>query len=410
MAMIRPQEINPVNFDAANRLRMAGQQMITGGISGVQDALKDYRGAIVDRNTANAVGLLTGAKDMADYQQRQGQLQSLLQQAGGDINAADVNKAAATMPDTLMSRQNTQNQLKTYDISQHDAPINNAIMARYMAGDIAGANELAATLQGDASKAFTFGANRQDAANAERDRQAQLAISREGLALRKAAAAKAGAGNKQLLSLYQKLLQPGTDASLESSAAATKDAETQAEDRLKNSSLNNPKADVQNTVRTLNQDSTPWYSTPLTVGKGLATSLTPYGVKGAYNFFVNGENPYSRVAPGNTGNKVVELANKIPGYDSLNNEQKSTLLQRMGGEYDRNDSFFGKGNPEEAASKLGKADIDEIRQGNKASSSAKLAGIKNKQRIREQNLQTLLPLMLSNPTLAAQYQSLLDEE
>ena len=178
---------------------------------------------------------------------------------------------------------------------------------------------------------------------------------------------------------------------------------------MKNSSLNNPEGDVVGTVRALNDNSTPWYSTPLTALKG-AKLLTPYGVKAWYDFFANGENPLSRVAPGSTGNKVIDLAKEIPGYDSLNNVQKSTLLQRMGDEYDRNSTFFGSGNPEEAASKIGTAAIQEIREGNKQSTNAKRAGIKNKQRIREQNLQTLLPLMLNNPTLLNQYQSLLDEE
>lgn len=402
MAQIRMPEINPINYGQANSLLAAGQGLIGQGITGLQGALTDYRNSIVNRNTANAVGLLTGAQDLNDLKARQGQVASLLQQAGGDIDAQAINKAQLAMPDTLMSRQNTSNQLKDYDIKQHDQPIVNAAMTRYLAGDIEGANTLLSGLQGDASSALTFGAGRQDAANAERDRQAQLAISREGLNLRKQAAARAGAGNKQLAALYEKLLKPGNDAALEQNTAVTNEQVERAAADEKNNVLNNPKNDPTKVVSELNDQSKPWYSwpvnalaytSPLRVGTSIAN--------GTDIPFVKGE----------LGNKVQNLAEKIPGYNDLDSGQKSVLLQRMGEEYDKADTLTGNKNPEKVATDWATSTISDLNKSRTARLGAKNAQITNKQRIREQNLQMLLPLMLQgNPQALLQYQNLLDEE
>lgn len=388
MAQIRMPEINPVNFDAANRLRMAGQNMLLQGFGGVQQGLTDYRNAVVDRNTANAVNLLTGAKDMNDLAARQSQVQNILQQAGGDINAQDVQKAQLTMPDTLMSRQNTQNQLKQYDISQHDAPINNAIMARAAAGDFAGASELAKTLQGDASKSLSFLTGRQDAAAAERDRQAQLAISRAGLADRRAAAARSQANSIKLASLYKQLLQPGTDASIKNTAIAADQQADEATAAEKSNLLNNPKNDPGATVSKLNADSTPWYApiantlaytSPLNLGIALKTGQSPAWVKG------------------DLGDRIRKQAEGLKGFNNLTNEQQNNLIAGMGQAYQNADTFFGASNPEVAAGDWANQAMTSLTQARDARMSAKTAAVNQEAKAKQDQLR--LTLMLQHPEL-----------
>ena len=100
---IRLQPITAPNFSDSNQLLLAANQQIGGALQGLQNTLGQYRDEVVKRNTAQAVGLLTGATDANDLAQRQQQVAQLVRQ--GDIDPTRVSEVAATMPDTLLGRQ-----------------------------------------------------------------------------------------------------------------------------------------------------------------------------------------------------------------------------------------------------------------------------------------------------------------
>lgn len=202
MATIRAQQLAPVNFGDSNQLLRAAQQLIQQGAGGLVDTFGQLRQNVVDRNTANAVNLLTGAQTTDELAQRQGQVAQILQAANGDINNEAVQRAQLTMPDTLIGRQLNNNRITEFNQQQHDQPLLNQAMSLFAAGDANGARQVLAGVQGDASRALTFGAGREDAAAQRSLQERQLGIQAAGLALRRQAAAQraAAAGNntKQL--------------------------------------------------------------------------------------------------------------------------------------------------------------------------------------------------------------------
>ena len=92
---IRLQPITAPNFSDSNQLLLAANQQIGGALQGLQNTLGQYRDEVVKRNTAQAVGLLTGATDANDLAQRQQQVAQLVRQ--GDIDPTRVADVAATI-------------------------------------------------------------------------------------------------------------------------------------------------------------------------------------------------------------------------------------------------------------------------------------------------------------------------
>ena len=111
---IRAQQLAPVNYGDSNQLLQAAQRLIMQGAGGITDTFGQYRQNVVDRNTANAVNLLTGAQSVDDLNQRQGQVAGILAAANGDINNEAVQRAQLTMPDTLLGRQLNTNRLTEF--------------------------------------------------------------------------------------------------------------------------------------------------------------------------------------------------------------------------------------------------------------------------------------------------------
>ena len=210
---------------------------------GLQGSLGQYRDEVVRRNTAQAVGLLTGATDANDLAQRQQQVAQLVQQ--GDIDPTRVTEVAATMPDTLLGRQTNQMKLNQLQTAQHDAPLMGAYMQAVMSGDQNAAKGILSQFQGDASDALKF-ASDWDIKNQ------QLNLQRSELAQRQAqfaatqAAAKARAGqNNALLKALPGLFNTGNVLQGKSEARDLQANAQDAQQRLAMDPINNPKLDVK---------------------------------------------------------------------------------------------------------------------------------------------------------------------
>lgn len=239
---IRLQQIAAPNFAGSNQLLLAANQQIGNALQGLQGTLGQYRDEVVRRNTAQAVGLLTGATDANDLAQRQQQVAQLVQQ--GDIDPTRVSEVAATMPDTLLGRQTNQLKLNQIQTAQHDAPLMGAYMQAVMSGDQNTAKGILSQFQGDASDALKF-ASDWDIKNQ------QLGIQRSELAQRQAqfnasqAAARARASQSNaLLKALPGLLNTGN---VLQGKVQARDLQANAEDakqRLAMDPVNNPKLDI----------------------------------------------------------------------------------------------------------------------------------------------------------------------
>lgn len=240
---IRMQQIAAPNFAPSNALALAANQQIGSALQGLQSTLGQYRDDVVKRNTAQAVGLLTGATDANDLAQRQQQVAQLVQQ--GDIDPTRVSEVAATMPDTLLGRQTNQLKLNQIQTAQHDAPLMGQYMQAIMTGDQGTAKGLLSQFKGDASDALKF-ASDWDIKNQ------QLNLQRSELAQRQAqfaatqAAARAKAGqNNALLKALPGLLNVGNVVQGKSEARDLQANTQEAQQRLTMDPINNPKLDVK---------------------------------------------------------------------------------------------------------------------------------------------------------------------
>lgn len=267
MAAIRTQQMAPVNFGDSNQLLQAAQRLIMQGAGGIADSFGQYRQNVVDRNTANAVNLLTGAKDVNDLSQRQEQVSQILQGANGDINNEAVQRAQLTMPDTLIGRQLNNNRLTEFTQQQHDQPLLNQAMALYANGDQDGAKQLISGVQGDASRAVTFGANRSDQAFNQDIQKQQLGIQAAGLALRRQAAAqRAGQASnmtKQLQGMLKSLTGANAAAVNASGEAVTKEKNALLTAAEKGNPLNSPGNDSAATAAEITNSGRSWLTAPL---------------------------------------------------------------------------------------------------------------------------------------------------
>ncbi|MGQ6545415.1 hypothetical protein ACUND2_22355 [Serratia sp. IR-2025] len=239
---IRLQQIAAPNFASSNALALAANQQIGNALQGLQSTLGQYRDDVVKRNTAQAVGLLTGATDANDLAQRQQQVAQLVQQ--GDIDPTRVSEVAATMPDTLLGRQTNQLKLNQIQTAQHDAPLMGQYMQAIMSGDQNTAKGLLSQFQGDASDALKFASDwdiKNQQLNLQRSelaqRQAQFA------ATQAAARAKAGQGNA-LLKALPGLLNVGNVVQGKSEARDLQANTQEAQQRLAMDPINNPKLDI----------------------------------------------------------------------------------------------------------------------------------------------------------------------
>lgn len=240
---IRLQQIAAPNFASSNALALAANQQIGNALQGLQSTLGQYRDDVVKRNTAQAVGLLTGATDANDLAQRQQQVAQLVQQ--GDIDPTRVSEVAATMPDTLLGRQTNQLKLNQIQTAQHDAPLMGQYMQAIMSGDQNTAKGLLSQFQGDASDALKFASDwdiKNQQLNLQRSelaqRQAQFA------ATQAAARARAGQGTA-LLKALPGLLNAGNVVQGKSEARDLQANTQEAQQRLAMDPINNPKLDVK---------------------------------------------------------------------------------------------------------------------------------------------------------------------
>nr|DAH75844.1 MAG TPA: hypothetical protein [Caudoviricetes sp.] len=262
---IRLQQIAAPNFAGSNQLLLAANQQIGGALQGLQDTLGQYRDEVVRRNTAQAVGLLTGATDANDLAQRQQQVAQLVRQ--GDIDPTRVSEVAATMPDTLLGRQTNQMKLNQLQTAQHDAPLLGQYMQAVMAGDQNTAKGLLSQFQGDASSALSFAADWQN-------KQAQLGIQRSELGLRQAqlnaslAAARAKSSqNNALLKALPGLLNTDNVLQGKSDARDATARTSRAQDQLTMNPVNNPKLDPK---KWISDNSSFWGGSPQYVYNALS--------------------------------------------------------------------------------------------------------------------------------------------
>lgn len=239
---IRLQPITAPNFSDSNQLLLAANQQIGGALQGLQDTLGQYRDEVVKRNTAQAVGLLTGATDANDLAQRQQQVAQLVRQ--GDIDPTRVSEVAATMPDTLLGRQTNQMKLNQLQTAQHDAPLMGAYMQAVMSGDQNAAKGILSQFQGDASDALKF-ASDWDIKNQQLNLQrSELAQRQAQFAASQAAARAKASQSSALLKALPGLLNTGN---VIQGKSESRDLQANAEDakqRLTMDPLNNPKLNV----------------------------------------------------------------------------------------------------------------------------------------------------------------------
>lgn len=256
---IRLQPITAPNFSDSNQLLLAANQQIGGALQGLQNTLGQYRDEVVKRNTAQAVGLLTGATDANDLAQRQQQVAQMVRQ--GDIDPTRVSEVAATMPDTLLGRQTNQLKLNQIQTAQHDAPLLGQYMQAVMSGDQNTAKGLLSQFQGDASSALNFAADWQN-------KQAQLGIQRSELGLRQAQLNAEKEARKAKQNQNSELLKSLTGIlnvdNVVQAKGAERDAQartSRAQDRVTMNPVNNPKLSVKNwvTANTTTWDGGPEY-------------------------------------------------------------------------------------------------------------------------------------------------------
>lgn len=366
MATIRTQQLAPVNFGDSNQLLQAAQRMIMQGAGGITDTFGQYRQNVVDRNTAAAVNALTGAQNLQDLATRQEQARNIVSAANGDINNEAVQRAQLTMPDTLLNRQNSQNRLTEFDQQQHDTPLLNQAMALYAAGDQAGAANILSGVQGDATKALTFGANRSDQAFNQNIQNQQLGIQQAGLALRRQAAqqraeavANSAKGNSQLQGLLKQMLGNNAEAMQDSTAAAVKERNSQLTDAEKNNPLNNPKSNLQAAVGNINDQS----------------------------WFVN------------RGNRLNGLIDQLDPKGNLTDAQRVNLLNGMNTVFEQNNGWTSSTNPDKAALDWGKEAIDSLQNARKGRLENTQTQINQKRATQNARLQVLLSALQGNGSL-----------
>lgn len=375
MATIRPVQIGAVNNAGSNDLLARAQQMILGGLGGLNSTLGQYRDGIVANNTAGALSLLGGATDTADLAKRQQAVSQLIQQSGGDIDLGAIAKTQATLPDTLMNRQKNQLAITQAQTQAHDQPLLNQAMALYAKGDAAGAQNILQGVQGDASEALKFGADNQY-------RNATLGLQRESLNLRRAQAAQrasqASSQAKGLMGLYKSILGINAGAENAESKAATAYQVEQQKDAENNNPLNNPKNNVSGTVQQINSDNNKWY-----------------------------------LPDSNRGDKLKSLVKQLDPDGKLNDKQTNNLLQIMNDTYGANDSLFGGNNPEAAALARGKEAIDALQEAQRGRLQATKNGIDAKKTTDMQRQQLLLQLLMRSGVpmnLPNQFQPTDDED
>ena len=332
MATIRTQQLAPVNFGDSNQLLQAAQRLIMQGAGGIADTFGQYRQNVVDRNTANAVNLLTGAQDVNDLNQRQGQVAQILQAANGDINNEAVQRAQLTMPDTLIGRQLNNNRLTEFTQQQHDQPLLNQAMSLYAAGDQKGAQDILSGVQGDASRALTFGANRADQAFSQNVQNQQLGIQAAGLALRRQAAAqRAGQASnmsKQLQSMLKTLTGANADAVNASGEAVTKEQNARLTAAEKENPLNSPGTDSAATAAQITNEGRSWLTAPL-----------------------------PNTWRSDRGGRLNQLIDRLDPDGTLTDKQRTNMLKGMNTAFENTNLT---GDPDKAALDWGKDALDKL--------------------------------------------------
>ena len=360
MATIRPQQLAPVNYGDSNQLLQAAQRLMQQGVGGITDTFNQYRQNVVDRNTNAALTALSGAQSLGDLAGAQQQAQNIVRAANGDGDSAAVLRLQQALQDTLLNRANSQNRLTEFDQKQHDTPLLNQAMALYAAGDTAGASNLLSQVQGDASKALAFGANRADQRFSQGIQQQQLGIQRAGLAMRQQAAAQRAAqqtaGARQLQNLYKAITGNNAEASDADTTAAVKYENERQRAIEKDNPLNNSKSNVDSAVGAINDQS----------------------------WFVN------------RGNRLNALANQLDPDGKLTDSQKVNLLQGMNSVFEQNNGWFSGGNPDKAALDWGKDAIDRLEKAQSNQLKNTKAQIENKRSVQNQRQLLLLQGLLGN--------------
>lgn len=360
MATIRPQQLAPVNYGDSNQLLQAAQRLMQQGVGGITDTFNQYRQNVVDRNTNAALTALSGAQSLGDLAGAQQQAQNIVRAANGDVDSAAVLRLQQALPDTLLNRANSQNRLTEFDQQQHDTPLLNQAMALYAAGDTAGASNLLSQVQGDASKALAFGANRADQRFSQGIQQQQLGIQRAGLAMRQQAAAQRAAqqtaGARQLQNLYKAITGNNAEASNADTTAAVKYENERQRAKENDNPLNNSKSNVDSAVGAINDQS----------------------------WFVN------------RGNRLNALANQLDPDGKLTDSQKVNLLQGMNSVFEQNNGWFTGGNPDKAALDWGKDAIDRLEKAQANQLKNTRSQIENKRSVQNQRQLLLLQSLLGN--------------
>lgn len=366
MATIRTQQMAPVNYGDSNQLLREAQRMILGAGTGLADTFGQYRQNVVDRNTAAAVNALTGAQNLQDLATRQKQARNIVSASQGDINNEAVQRAQLTMPDTLLNRQNAQNRLTEFTQQQHDLPLLNQAMSLFAAGDQEGASKVLSGVQGDATKALTFGANRADQAFTQNLQNQQLGIQQAGLALRKEAAKQRAdaitnstKGNAQMQGILKQLLGNNAEALQASTTAAVKERNQQLTEAERNNPLNNPKSNLRAAIGEINDQS----------------------------WFVN------------RGNKLNTLVNQLDPEGNLTDAQRVNLLQGMNTAFEQNNGWLSSANPDKAALDWGKEAIDKLQSARKGRLENTQAQIDQKRATQNARLQVLLSALQGNGSL-----------
>ena len=368
MATIRAQQLAPVNFGDSNQLLRAAQQLIQQGAGGLVDTFGQLRQNVVDRNTANAVNLLTGAQSTDELAQRQGQVAQILQAANGDIDNAAVQRAQLTMPDTLIGRQLNNNRITEFNQQQHDQPLLNQAMSLFAAGDANGARQVLAGVQGDASRALTFGAGREDAAAQRSLQERQLGIQAAGLALRRQAAAQraAAAGNntKQLQGMLNKILGYIGDSNIASTDAAVKEQNARLKDAETNNPLLNPNADSSAVAAQITNDNRSWM-----------TKLLPNDWRS------------------DRGGRLMGLIDQLDPDKTLTEKERTNMLKGMNTAFENTNL---NGDPDKAALDWGKKALDDLGKVRTQRLQNTQAQIDQKKATRLAQMQVLLQSMLAN--------------
>lgn len=365
---IRAQQLAPVNYGDSNQLLQAAQRLIMQGAGGIADTFGQYRQNVVDRNTANAVNLLTGAQNLDELNQRQGQVAGILAAANGDINNEAVQRAQLTMPDTLLGRQLNTNRLTEFNQQQHDQPLLNQAMALYAAGDKAGAQQILSGVQGDASKALTFGASREDAAAQRSLQERQLGIQSAGLALRRQAAAQraAAAGNnsKQLQGMLNKILGYVGDSNIASTDAAVKEQNARLKDAESNNPLLNPNTDSSAVAAQITNDNRSWM-----------TKLLPNDWRS------------------DRGGRLMGLIDQLDPDKTLTEKERTNMLKGMNTAFENTNL---NGDPDKAALDWGKKALDDLGKVRTQRLQNTQSQIDQKKATRLAQMQVLLQSMLAN--------------